>query len=272
MVISLSFWGTVLLSPFVAFAFGIAAALIVALVKLMLVGIYRPMAKPLWSTFVWKTELVTGLYETINVPLLSLLRGTPFIAWFLRLLGCRIGKRVFIDTTFFSEFDLVKIEDEAAINFNATMQTHLFEDRVMKMSHLRIAKRCAVGSEAVVLYDTVMEEGSKLGSLSLLMKGETLPAWTSWEGNPAKLNNETAILYKVVKEEGSKLANRLPLTKGETLPSWASWEGNPAKLSNEAAVLYKVVKEEGSKLESTLPLMKGEMLPSWALITQEEKK
>ena len=216
MVISLSFWETVLLSPFVAFAFGIVAALIVALVKYTLMGIYRPTAKPLWSTFVWKTELVTGLYEKINVPLLSLLRGTPFIPWFLRLFGCKIGKRVFIDTTFFSEFDLVKIEDEAAINFNATMQTHLFEDRVMKMSHLKIGKRCAVGSEAVVLYDTVMEEGSKLGSLSLLMKGETLPSWTSWEGNPAKLGTTQPMQNQSM--------------KGKMLPSWTSREGNPAKL------------------------------------------
>ncbi|MDP4197467.1 MAG: hypothetical protein Q8940_20645 [Bacteroidota bacterium] len=200
MVTSLPFWGAVLLSPFVVFAFEIAAALIVAFVKYTLIGIYRPKAKPLWSTFVWKTELVTGLYETLSVPMLSLLRGTPFIIPFLRLFGCKIGKRVFIDTTFISEFDLVEIEDEAAINFNATMQTHLFEDRVMKMSYLRIGKRCTVGSEAVVLYNTVMEEDSKLGSLSLLMKGETLPAWTSWEGNPAKLNKS-----KLIRQENTLL-------------------------------------------------------------------
>jgi non-ribosomal peptide synthetase-like protein len=235
MVISLPFWETVLLSPFVAFAFGIAAALIVAFVKYTLMGVYKPKDTPLWSTFVWKTELVTGLYETINVPLISLLRGTPFISWFLKLLGCKIGKRVFIDTTFFSEFDLVKIEDEAAINFNVTMQTHLFEDRVMKMSYLRIGKRCVVGNEAVVLYDTVMEEGSKLGSLSLLMKGETLPSWTSWEGNPAKLGTIQPMQSK--------------LMKNETLP-WTSWEGNPAKLGTIQPMQNKSIDTDSSALKT----------------------
>jgi hypothetical protein len=38
----------------------------------------------------------------------------------------------------------------------------------------------------LVLYDTRLEEGAALGDLSLLMKGETLPAWTSWEGIPAR--------------------------------------------------------------------------------------
>ena len=218
MDIYLYFWDTVLLFPFVIFAFEIAAALIMVFVKNMLIGAYKPDVKPLWSTFVWKTELITGLYESINVPFLSLLRGTPFIVWFLRLFGCKIGKKVFIDTTFFSEFDLVKIEDEAAINFNATMQTHLFEDRVMKMSHLIIGKRCTVGNEAVVLYDTVMEESSKLGSLSLLMKGETLPSWSSWEGNPAKLKTNKVRQNKSI--------------RCETIPYRIFREGNPVKLRN----------------------------------------
>jgi hypothetical protein len=43
-----------------------------------------------------------------------------------------------------------------------------------------------VGAGSLVLYDTVLEEGAALGDLSLLMKGETLPAWSRWEGIPAQ--------------------------------------------------------------------------------------
>ena len=52
---------------------------------------------------------------------------------FFRLMGCKIGKRVFTDTTDHSqEFDLVSIGDDAALNEDVGLQTHLFEDRVMK--------------------------------------------------------------------------------------------------------------------------------------------
>ena len=47
---------------------------------------------------------------------------------------------------------------------------------------------CTVGAGSLVLYDTVLEEGAALGDLSLLMKGERLPAGTSWEGIPARPN------------------------------------------------------------------------------------
>jgi non-ribosomal peptide synthetase-like protein len=104
----------------------------------------------------------------------------------LRLLGAKIGRRVYVETTDFTEFDLIRIGDEAALNADCTIQTHLFEDRVMKMSNINIGPRASVGAGSLVLYDTVMGEGAALGDLSLLMKGESLPARSHWEGIPAQ--------------------------------------------------------------------------------------
>ena len=91
-----------------------------------------------------------------------------------------------METTDLSEFDLAQIGDEAALNSDCTIQTHLFEDLVMKMSHVLIGPCCHVGAGTLVLYDTCMEKDSSLDDLSLLMKGETLPANTQWQGSPAR--------------------------------------------------------------------------------------
>jgi acetyltransferase-like isoleucine patch superfamily enzyme len=56
----------------------------------------------------------------------------------------------------------------------------------MKMSNINIGPRARVGAGSLVLYDTVLGEGAALGDLSLLMKGETLPAHSRWEGIPAQ--------------------------------------------------------------------------------------
>jgi len=98
----------------------------------------------------------------------------------------RVGRRCYIDSTWFTEFDLVELGDECALNENANLQTHLFEDRVIKMGTVRVGERCAVGAMSTALYDTRMEPGSSLGDLSLLMKGERLPAGTRWVGIPAR--------------------------------------------------------------------------------------
>jgi len=159
----------------------------VALVKWVVMGRFRPFVHPLWSTYVWRLEAVNALYEFLATPLaLEALRGTPFLPWYLRLLGARCGRAVYMDTTGLIEFDLVEVGDRAAINEDAVLQSHLFEDRMLKASHVRIGPDCSVGAESVILYDTEMQSGARLGALSLLMKGETLPEGTAWAGLPAK--------------------------------------------------------------------------------------
>jgi non-ribosomal peptide synthetase-like protein len=176
-----------LLAPLVYMLCGVGAAAVVIAAKWLLIGRYHPQEKPLWSTFVWRTELLTALHERMADPfLIRMLEGTPFIAWFFRLLGCKIGKQVYMETTALTEFDLIEVGDGVALNQDCTLQTHLFEDRIMKMSHIRIGKHCTVGARSIVLYDSAMEDGSHLGDLSLLMKGESLPAATRWEGSPAR--------------------------------------------------------------------------------------
>jgi non-ribosomal peptide synthetase-like protein len=173
--------------PLVCGGCGGAAALLVVAFKWLLIGRYKPGEHPLWNRFVWRTELVTSMHDNLADPfLLHMLAGTPLVSPYFRLMGAHIGKRVYMDTTDMTEFDLVRIGDEAILNDECTIQTHLFEDRVMKMSTVEIGPRCEIGSGSIVLYDTRMEAGSCLGDLSLLMKGEVLPAGTRWVGTPAR--------------------------------------------------------------------------------------
>ena len=168
-------------------AFVLAIGLSVILLKWLVVGRYVPVTVPLWSFFVWRSELVTSTFENLAVNLLlEPLRGTPWLPAYFRLMGAKIGRRVFMDTTDLTEFDLVTIGDDAALNDAAGLQTHLFEDRVMKVSHVTVGARATVGSLAIVLYDAVIGDGAELGDLSVLMKGEALPAGTAWEGSPAR--------------------------------------------------------------------------------------
>jgi non-ribosomal peptide synthetase-like protein len=118
--------------------------------------------------------------------LLNFLTGTPWVAPVLRLFGTHIGRRVWLNSTSLTEFDLVHIGDDAAIGEQGDMLTHLFEDRVMKMSRVRIGAGATVGTRAVVLYDAEVGDGSFLDAYSLVMKSEVLPPGTRWRGIPAR--------------------------------------------------------------------------------------
>lgn len=158
-----------------------------AALKWLLVGRYRPAEYPLWSRPVWLTEAVTAIYEGLTVPLcLRHLRGTAFLPLALRLFGTRIGRRVWMNSTELTEFDLVTIGDEAELNQDGGPQTHLFEDRVMKTDRLVLGARSTLGPHSIALPGAQLQEGAQLGSLSLVMKGETIPSGPAWAGSPAR--------------------------------------------------------------------------------------
>ena len=157
------------------------------LIKWIMVGRYKRAEYPMWTWQVWRTEAITSMYESLTVPFLfEYIKGTPFLPLFFRLMGVKMGKRVYMDSTDITEFDLVSIGDYCAINLDGGPQTHLFEDRVMKMGVVRIGAYSNIGARSVILYDTEIEENCHISALSLVMKGEKLPSKTFWSGIPIK--------------------------------------------------------------------------------------
>jgi len=182
----LPLWSWLLVLPLASVLSSVGEIGAVALIKFIVSGRFQASVHPLWSEAVILDEIVNGVYESLSTTTLAPLQGTPFLAPALRLLGCRIGKWCFLDTTYFSEFDLVKIGDFAAINQGATIQTHLFEDRVMKSGEVRLGNGCAIGNMGIVLYDTEIEAGVITSPMSVVMKGERLTAGTRWIGVPCQ--------------------------------------------------------------------------------------
>lgn len=162
-------------------SFGLVWAL-----KWICIGRYEPRKAPMWTPFVWLSEAVTVAYESLAVPpFLDHLRGTPFLPWALRLLGAKIGRGVWLNSTDLTEFDCVHIGDYAELNAHCGPQTHLFEDRVMRVGVVTIGKGATLGVRAIVLYDATVGDFCRLGPLTLVAKGEQLPPSSAWEGSPA---------------------------------------------------------------------------------------
>ncbi|MBL7686307.1 MAG: peptide synthetase, partial [Deltaproteobacteria bacterium] len=166
---------------------GVPSFLVTVILKWLLIGRYKSIQIPMWTWKVWCSEAVTSTYEALSVPFfLEYLRGTPILSWALRLLGVKIGKRVWWNTTDVTEYDVVEVGDDVAFNHECGPQTHLFEDRVMKIGPVKIDSKTTIGSRSVILYDTHVKQEVFLGSLSLVMKGEEIPENTAWAGSPLK--------------------------------------------------------------------------------------
>ena len=180
-------WGEVVADLAMAgLIYGIGNYLFVLIFKWLLLGRYKKRAEPMWTPFVWLSEGVTNLYEGIAVPnFMRYLRGTPWLPLAFNLLGAKIGKGVYLDTTDITEFDCVHIGDYSELNALSCPQTHLFEDRIMKIDRVDIGSKVYLGPRSAVLYSAKVGDNARIGALTLVMKGEHIPAGTSWSGLPS---------------------------------------------------------------------------------------
>jgi non-ribosomal peptide synthetase-like protein len=191
----------------VVLAIDLAQLAICVACKWIAMGVYRPTIKPMWSWWALRTEAVAVMYWGMaGKALLEQLRGTPFLPMALRLMGVKIGKGVYMNATDITEFDCVTIGDHAVINAGACLQTHLYEDRLMKVGRIWVGNDVTIGSGSTVLYDTKIGDGVIIGPLTLVMKGEELPANSDWVGSPAQPTHALNIAPTIAMPIAEKLA------------------------------------------------------------------
>jgi len=143
----------------------------------------RPTICSIYHIDFWSVE---RLWKMHPIQYLHVFDGTPFKNVLWRLMGVRVGRRVFDDGAHISDPSLTTIGDESVLNYRSKIQCHSQEDGTFKCDHTTIGVRCTLGTGAFVLYGVTMGDGAVLGTDSFLMKGEEVPAHAHWAGNPAK--------------------------------------------------------------------------------------
>ena len=188
LLVNKPWWMIALEIPFYyLFYMGLPTFLVTVALKWTTIGKFKVEQKPMWTSKVWRSEAITSTYEALSVPfLLDFMRGTPWLPILLRVLGVKTGKRVWMNTTDITEYDMVDIGDDTALNEDCGPQTHLFEDRVMKVGPVKIGKRCSIGARTIILYDSEIGDNVNVDALSLVMKGENLQSNSGWGGSPVK--------------------------------------------------------------------------------------
>jgi non-ribosomal peptide synthetase-like protein len=176
-----------LLSGLVLLAAGAVAGASTTLAKWLLVGRTRAVEYPLWSSFVWRNEVIDTFVELVAAPWFArAASGTVVLNVWLRSLGSRIGRGVWLETYWLPEADLIQIGDGVSVNRGCVLQTHLFHDRILRMDRVFLADGSTLGPHGVILPGASLGAGATVGPASLVMRGEAVPAASRWIGNPIR--------------------------------------------------------------------------------------
>ncbi|MEU1407595.1 Pls/PosA family non-ribosomal peptide synthetase [Streptomyces sp. NPDC005728] len=143
----------------------------------------KPLYCSIYEPSFWHHE---RFWKMASVDYIQAFDGTPFknVVW--RLLGARIGKRVFDDGCFLPERTLVTIGDDSTLNAGTVIQCHSQEDGAFKSDRSALGSGCTLGVGAFVHYSVTIGDGAVLAPDSFLMKGEEVSPHARWAGNPAR--------------------------------------------------------------------------------------
>jgi non-ribosomal peptide synthetase-like protein len=148
-------------------------------------GRLKPQMTTIYDVTFWRHERHWKLSDS---PITRLFGGTPFRPIIMRLLGVKVGKRVYDGGSNLTERSLVEIGDDVTLNEGCVIQAHSLEEGAFKSDFIRIGKGCTLGPSGFIHYGVVMGEGSVADTDSFVMKGEELEPNSLWRGNPAKLH------------------------------------------------------------------------------------
>jgi len=147
-------------------------------------GKLKPRMTTIYDVSFWHHERHWKLSDS---PITRLFGGTPFRPMIMRMLGVKVGRRVYDGGSNLTERSLVEIGDDATLNEGCVIQAHSLEEGAFKSDYIRIGKGCTLGPAAFIHYGVVMGDGSVVDVDSFVMKGEVLEPNSIWRGNPAKL-------------------------------------------------------------------------------------
>jgi len=168
----------------------LAASLLVsplyfALVERCLAG-FRSLAPTYCSIYDRRFWLHERLWKVPALDFLHAFDGSAYKTFIWRLMGVRIGRRVFDDGVHIPERTLVTLGDDCVLNNGSKIQCHSQEDATFKSDRTTMGAGCTIGVGALVHYGVTMGDGAVLAADSFLMKGEDVPARARWGGNPAR--------------------------------------------------------------------------------------
>lgn len=168
------------------FIAGFGLLIVVPLLNLILPTRVRPFKGGYFSIASIPWCLHNGLFYIVRYTFLPFVTLTPFGIWFLRAMGMTLGQRVFINTEFISDPQLITIDDDAMVGGSVHLFAHYGGGGHLTVAPVRIGARATIGQMATLMGDVEIGADAKILPHSVVLPGSRVGVGETWGGVPAQ--------------------------------------------------------------------------------------
>jgi non-ribosomal peptide synthetase-like protein len=167
------------------FSYALCVIFVVPLMRLTAPG--TPEGRyPYYSFKAFQWASYNALILLVRYTCINFMRVTPFINFFHRMMGMKLGKRVQINTAVIGDSNLIEIGDDTVIGGDVTLVAHAAERGDLVASRVKIGKNVTVGLMAVIFPGCTIGDGAMVAANAVLLKGTTIGPGEIWGGVPAR--------------------------------------------------------------------------------------
>lgn len=143
-----------------------------------------PIADMDWPLMQWARYVVS--IRIVSFLAGGLFRGSPVWSAYLRWNGARIGRRVYVNTIYLSDHNLLEIGDDVAIGDGVHLSGHTVERGALRTARVRVGTGVTIGLNALVDIGADIGDGCQVGAMSVVPKFERLDPGGVYAGIPAR--------------------------------------------------------------------------------------
>lgn len=161
-------------------------------------GIYRDASPTMLRWLIY-----SGIYTIARATILPNVPMTFFSNLFFKLLGCKMGRRVFLNTWTLNDAFLIELGDDVTVGGGAELSCHLYEKGRLILDRITIGEGSLVGANTYISPGVSIGKKCVIGLGSVLRRGKRVPDgahYTSLAGLPVR---EMAALEKHAKRKVS---------------------------------------------------------------------
>jgi acetyltransferase-like isoleucine patch superfamily enzyme len=186
------FWSWVLFSLCAGgsiYLYFITGILVMGLaIRALSLGI-KPGIYPDASPTMLRWLIYSGIYTIARATILPMVPMTWFSNLFYKLLGCKMGKHVFLNTWTLNDAYLIELGDDVTVGGGAELSCHLYEKGRLVLDRIRIGEGSLVGANCYISPGVTIGKKCVVGLGSVLRRGKTIPDgvhYTSLAGLPVR--------------------------------------------------------------------------------------
>jgi acetyltransferase-like isoleucine patch superfamily enzyme len=136
-----------------------------------------------WALLRWVRYMVA--IHIVRVFAGTLFRGSPLWTAYLRMNGARLGRRVYVNSVFISDHNLLECGDDVVIGAEVHLSGHTVEHGVVKTAPVILGDHVTIGVGTVVEIGVTVGPHCQIGALSFVPKHTNLPGHSVYVGAPA---------------------------------------------------------------------------------------